>query len=44
VRFSVGKQNTVEDIERAILVLPDIVHRLREATGFYSTTPEMVSR
>jgi cysteine desulfurase len=44
VRFSVGKQNTVEDIERAILVLPDIVHRLREAAGFCCTTPEMVSR
>ena len=44
VRFSVGKQNTVEDIERAILVLPDTVHRLREAAGFYRTTPETVSR
>jgi cysteine desulfurase len=44
VRFSVGKQNTVEDIERAILVLPDTVHRLRESAGFYSTTPEMVGR
>jgi cysteine desulfurase len=43
VRFSVGKQNTVEDIERAILVLPDIVHRLREAAGFYRTTLETVS-
>lgn len=44
VRFSVGKQNTVEDIERAILVLPDAVRRLREAAGFYRTTPETVSQ
>ena len=44
VRFSVGKQNTVEDIVRAILVLPDTVHRLREADGFHWTTPEVVSQ
>jgi cysteine desulfurase len=35
LRFSTGKQNTVEDIDRAIAALPDAVRRLREASPFY---------
>jgi cysteine desulfurase len=35
LRFSIGKQNTAEDIDRAISVLPDAVLRLREASPFY---------
>ena len=35
LRFSLGKQNTVEDIEHAISVLPDAVRLLREASPFY---------
>jgi cysteine desulfurase len=35
LRFSIGKQNTIEDIERAISVLPDAVRCLREASPFY---------
>jgi cysteine desulfurase len=38
LRFSIGKQNTVEDIDRAISVLPDAVRRLREASPFYRPT------
>ncbi len=34
LRFSLGKQNTAEEIERAIDVLPGAVQRLREACGF----------
>jgi cysteine desulfurase len=35
LRFSLGKQNTVEDIEHAISVLPNAVRLLREASPFY---------
>jgi len=37
LRFSLGKLNSSEDIERAISVLPGAVQRLREATQFFAT-------
>jgi len=44
LRFSVGKQNTAEDIERAISVLPGAVLKLREASPFYWTAQPTMSR
>jgi len=44
LRFSLGKQNTAADIENAIAVLPDAVHRLRSASPFYWSTPNAISR
>jgi cysteine desulfurase len=44
LRFSLGKQNTPADIEHAISVLPDAVHRLRSASPFYWSTHEAMSR
>jgi cysteine desulfurase len=41
LRFSIGKQNTVEDIDRAISALPDAVRRLREASPFYRPAASM---
>jgi cysteine desulfurase len=37
LRFSLGKLNTGEEIERAISVLPGAVQRLREASQFFAT-------
>jgi cysteine desulfurase len=34
VRFSLGKANTEQDVDRLIAVLPDIVRRLRLKGGF----------
>jgi cysteine desulfurase len=36
VRFSLGKQNTVEDIELALALVPETVARLRELSPVYS--------
>jgi cysteine desulfurase len=44
LRFSLGKQNTAADIEHAISVLSDAVHRLRSASPFYWSTHEAMSR
>ena len=44
LRFSLGKQNTAAEIEHAISVLPDAVHRLRSASPFYWSAHETVSR
>jgi cysteine desulfurase len=35
LRFSLGKLNTVEDIERVLAVLPGAVQRLRQSSPFY---------
>lgn len=35
VRFSLGRENTEEDIEYALSVIPDVVRRLREMSPFY---------
>jgi cysteine desulfurase len=43
LRFSLGKLNTGEDIERVISVLPGAVQHLREATQFFET-PEAESK
>ena len=40
LRFSLGKLNTSEDIERAISVLPGAVQRLRDTSQFFAT-PEV---
>jgi cysteine desulfurase len=37
VRFSLGKTNTEQDVDRLIAVLPDVVHRLRQKGGFTET-------
>ena len=41
IRFSLGKQNTVEDIEFALKLIPETVTRLRELSPVYRT---MVSK
>ncbi len=43
LRFSLGKQNTDEDIDRAISVLPGAVHRLRGASPFYRAAAAVAS-
>jgi cysteine desulfurase len=40
LRFSLGKLNTSEDIERAISVLPGAVQHLRDASQFFHAEPE----
>jgi cysteine desulfurase len=40
LRFSLGKMNTADDVERLISVLPGAVQHLREASQFFSTAPE----
>jgi cysteine desulfurase len=37
IRFSLGKQNTAEDIEFALAILPETVSRLRELSPVYRT-------
>jgi cysteine desulfurase len=44
VRFSLGKLNTGEDVERVLSVLPEAVHRLRATLRGFRVTPEAVSR
>ncbi len=44
LRFSLGKQNTGEDVDRLISVLPGAVERLRAASQFFATTPEEAGR
>ena len=38
IRFSLGKQNTTEDIEFALATVPETVSRLRELSPVYSKT------
>jgi cysteine desulfurase len=38
LRFSLGKLNTSEEIDRAISVLPGAVQRLRDASQFFATS------
>ena len=38
LRFSLGKLNTAEDIERVISVLPGAVQRLRVASQFFASS------
>lgn len=38
LRFSIGKQNTGEDVEFALALLPDVVGRLRELSPVYNKT------
>jgi len=35
IRFSLGKQNTAEDVDYALSVLPEVVGRLRELSPLY---------
>jgi cysteine desulfurase len=38
LRFSLGKQNTAEDVEFALALLPEVVGRLRELSPVYNKT------
>jgi cysteine desulfurase len=38
VRFSLGKQNTAEDIDLALALVPETVARLRELSPAYGKT------
>jgi cysteine desulfurase len=38
IRFSLGKQNTAEDIEIALALVPETVARLRELSPVYGKT------
>ena len=38
IRFSLGKQNTQEDIEFALALIPETVVRLRELSPVYKKT------
>lgn len=42
IRFSLGKQNTVEDVDHLLAILPEVVGRLRELSPVYNKT--VVSR
>ena len=35
LRISLGRENTEEDIDYAIEIIPDVVRRLREMSPFY---------
>ena len=35
IRFSLGKQNTAEDVEFALQLVPEVVSRLRELSPVY---------
>jgi len=37
IRFSLGKQNTVEDVDFAVGLVPETVSRLRELSPVYKT-------
>jgi cysteine desulfurase len=37
IRFSLGKQNTTEDIEFTLAIVPETVSRLRELSPVYRT-------
>jgi cysteine desulfurase len=41
VRFSLGKLNTSEDVERALSVLPEAVSRLRQTSRRFPMTPSV---
>jgi cysteine desulfurase len=36
IRFSLGKQNTVEDVDLLLSILPDTLARLRELSPVYN--------
>ena len=38
LRFSLGKQNTAEDVDYALSILPETVARLRELSPLYKPT------
>ena len=38
IRFSLGKQNTAEDVEFALELIPQVVNRLREISPVYKKT------
>jgi cysteine desulfurase len=38
LRFSLGKQNTAEDVEFAINLIPEAVARLRELSPVYTAS------
>jgi cysteine desulfurase len=38
LRFSVGKQNTAEDVDLLLSILPETVTRLRELSPVYNKT------
>ena len=42
LRFSIGKQNSAEDIDYLLEVLPGIVQRLRDTSPIYKRTVSMV--
>lgn len=46
IRFSLGKQNTAEDIDFALTLVPEVVTRLREISPVYkkATTPQPSAR
>jgi cysteine desulfurase len=37
IRFSLGKQNTAEDVEFALSLVPEVVSRLRELSPVWKT-------
>jgi cysteine desulfurase len=44
IRFSLGKQNTAEDVEFALALVPETLARLRELSPVYHQKKEVVSR
>jgi cysteine desulfurase len=42
IRFSLGKQNTAEDMDFALTLVPEVVTRLREISPVYkkAATPQ----
>jgi cysteine desulfurase len=44
IRFSLGKQNTAEDVEFALALIPETLARLRELSPVYHQKREVVSR
>jgi len=39
IRFSLGKQNTAEDVEFALALVPETVSRLRDLSPAYRRQP-----
>jgi cysteine desulfurase len=44
LRISLGRENTEEDIDYALDIIPDVVGRLREMSPFHKTTNLSLSR
>lgn len=44
LRFSLGKQNTQQDIDRAIAAIPQAIGKLRKSSSFYLTRQELLKK